>query len=47
LTQDEAGKRMGISRGTVQRLLAQARKKTVEAVVLGKALLVESGETRN
>jgi predicted DNA-binding protein (UPF0251 family) len=46
LTQEEAGKRMGVSRGTVQRLLAQARKKTIEAVVLGKALLVEGGEPR-
>lgn len=46
LTQEEAGKRMGVSRGTVQRLLAQARKKTVKAIVLGKALLVKSGDTR-
>jgi predicted DNA-binding protein (UPF0251 family) len=46
LTQEEAGKRMGVSRGTVQRLLAQAREKTVEAVVLGKALLIKNGETR-
>jgi predicted DNA-binding protein (UPF0251 family) len=45
LTQEEAGNRMGISRGTVQRLLAHARGKTIEAIVLGKALLVESGET--
>jgi uncharacterized protein len=44
LTQEEAGNRMGVSRGTVQRLLAQARKKTIEAVVLGKALFVESEE---
>jgi predicted DNA-binding protein (UPF0251 family) len=42
LSQEEAGQRMGVSRGTVQRLLAQARKKTIEAVVLGKALAVES-----
>ncbi len=42
LTQEEAGERMGVSRGTVQRLLSQARKKTVEAIVLGKALLIES-----
>ena len=41
LTQEEAGKRMGISRGTVQRLIAQARKKTIEAIVLGKALAIE------
>jgi predicted DNA-binding protein (UPF0251 family) len=46
LSQEEAGKRMEVSRGTVQRLLAQARKKTIEAIVLGKALMVESGETR-
>ena len=46
LTQEEAGNRMGISRGTVQRLLAQARKKAIEAVVLGKALMVKSGESK-
>ncbi len=42
LTQEEAGERMGVSRGTVQRLLSHARKKTVEAIVLGKALSIES-----
>jgi predicted DNA-binding protein (UPF0251 family) len=41
LSQEAAGERMGVSRGTVQRLLAQARKKTIEALVLGKALAVE------
>ena len=41
LNQEAAGERMGISRGTVQRLVAQARKKTIEAVVLGKALAIE------
>jgi predicted DNA-binding protein (UPF0251 family) len=46
LTQEEAGSRMGISRGTVQRLLARARKKTIEAVVLGKALSVEGGQQK-
>ena len=46
LTQEEAGKRMGISRGTVQWLIAQAREKTIEAIVLGKALFFQSGETR-
>ena len=40
-SQEAAGDRMGVSRGTVQRLLAQARKKTIEAVVLGKALAIE------
>ena len=47
LSQEEAGKQMGVSRGTVQRLLAQARKKTIEAIVLGKALAIESIEKRH
>ncbi len=46
LTQEEAGIRMGVSRGTVQRLIAQARKKTIETLVLGKALMVEGRETK-
>jgi predicted DNA-binding protein (UPF0251 family) len=46
LTQEEAGKRMGISRGTVQRLLTQARKTIIEAIVLGKALSIESGREK-
>jgi len=44
LTQEEAGTRMGISRGTVQRLLAVARKKVVEALVAGAAVSIELGE---
>ena len=39
LFQKEAGVRMGISRGTVQRLLTSARKKTAEALVSGSALV--------
>ena len=42
LTQEEAGRRMGISRGTVHRLLMKGRKKLVEAVVSSKALIFES-----
>ena len=41
LTQEEAGARMGVSRGTVQRLLASARKKTAEALAERKALVFE------
>ncbi|MGQ9722002.1 MAG: DUF134 domain-containing protein [Candidatus Jordarchaeum sp.] len=42
LDQEEAGKRMGISRGTVWRLLQSARKKLVSTIVEGKELqLVE------
>lgn len=40
LSQEEAGRKMGVSRGTVQRLLALARKKTIEAIVFGKALAI-------
>ncbi len=39
LLQEQAGQRMGISRGTVQRLLASARKKTTRALVEGAALV--------
>ncbi len=44
LTQEEAGERMGVSRGTVQRLLAAARKKIIEALVIGNAISLESGK---
>ena len=39
LTQEEAGVRMGISRGTVQRLVVSGRKKMIDAIVAGKALV--------
>ena len=39
LTQEQAGERMGISRGTIQRLLTGARKKVAEALVSGAALV--------
>lgn len=42
LTQEEAGTRMGVSRGTVQRLLASARKKIIEALANGKAVSIET-----
>jgi predicted DNA-binding protein (UPF0251 family) len=41
LTQEEAGKRMRISRGTVQRILAGARKKVAIALSECKALVCE------
>lgn len=44
LNQERAGEMMGVSRGTVQRLLAQGRKKVVEALVDGKALAMEGEE---
>jgi predicted DNA-binding protein (UPF0251 family) len=41
LTQEEAGGRMGVSRGTVQRILAAARKKVATALARGKAIVFE------
>ncbi len=44
LTQAEAGEQMGVSRGTVQRLVTSGRKKMVEALVAGYALLLKPHE---
>lgn len=41
LTQAEAGERMGISRGTVQRILASARKKVATAFAECQAITFE------
>ncbi|MBI5101309.1 MAG: DUF134 domain-containing protein [Nitrospirae bacterium] len=41
LTQVEAGLRMGISRGTVQRILTSGRKKVATALSQCKALVME------
>lgn len=38
--QEEAAQSMGVSRATVQRLLASARAKVAEALVHGKALVI-------
>ena len=43
LGQEAAGQRMGVSRGTVQRLLKSGRRKLVGAVVGNSALLIEGG----
>ena len=40
LSQEEAGQRMGISRGTVWRLLQNARRKTAQALTEGKSLQI-------
>lgn len=40
-TQEEAGKKMGVSRGTVQRILSGARKKTAMAIAECKAIVLE------
>jgi predicted DNA-binding protein (UPF0251 family) len=40
LTQEEAGKRMGISRGTVWRALNSARKKVAQMLIEGRELII-------
>jgi predicted DNA-binding protein (UPF0251 family) len=40
-TQAEAGRKMGVSRGTVQRTLADARRKVALALTKGKAVVFE------
>lgn len=41
--QETAGQRMGVSRGTVQRLLKSGRAKVLEALLQSRALLIEEG----
>jgi predicted DNA-binding protein (UPF0251 family) len=43
LDQEEAGRRMGVSRGTVQRMLKQGRATVIEALLTSKALLIDKG----
>jgi predicted DNA-binding protein (UPF0251 family) len=43
LDQEGAGRRMAVSRGTVQRLLKSGREKLVRAVVSSAALLIQKG----
>ena len=38
-----AGKRMGVSRGTIQRLLGRGRSKLLEALLHNHALRIEEG----
>lgn len=39
MTQEEAGKSMGVSRGTIQRIVTVARQKTAHALVYGHAII--------
>ena len=41
LTQEQAGVKMGVSRGTIQRILAAARKKVALALTKGAAIIFE------
>jgi len=42
LSQEEAGQRMGVSRGTVWRLVQSARRKTAQALSEGRPLRIAS-----
>jgi predicted DNA-binding protein (UPF0251 family) len=42
LSQEEAGQRMGVSRGTVWRLVQSARKKTAQALSEGRPIYITS-----
>ncbi len=42
LSQEEAGERMGVSRGTVWRLLQRARKKTARALTESRPILISA-----
>lgn len=44
LMQEECAERMNVARTTVQRIYNDARKKTAEFLVGGKALLIEGGD---
>lgn len=41
--QGDAAGEMGVSRQTIQRMIAEARTKVIEALVAGKALRIEGG----
>ncbi|SHI22108.1 Predicted DNA-binding protein, UPF0251 family [Sporobacter termitidis DSM 10068] len=43
LEQDEAAERMNISRGTLQRILYDARRKIAEALCAGKTIVIGGG----
>jgi predicted DNA-binding protein (UPF0251 family) len=45
LSQEEAGKKMGVSRGTVWRFLQSARKKTVQALTEGRPLQITKNQS--
>ena len=45
LDQAGAGERMGVSRGTIQRLLKSGRSKLMDVLLHGKALRIEPGES--
>ena len=47
MTQEEAGQSMGVSRGTIQRIITVARKKTATALTAGHALTFVDDEEKD
>ncbi|MEM2027009.1 MAG: DUF134 domain-containing protein [Candidatus Bathyarchaeia archaeon] len=47
LSQEEAARRMGVSRGTVWRLLQRARRKAAQALSEGRAIHIVPGHYEN
>jgi len=47
LSQEEAGQKMGISRGTVWRLIQSARKKTAQALTEGRPIHINTDPSEN
>jgi len=47
LSQEEAGERMGVSRGTVWRIIQSARKKTAQALSEGRTLNIIQPNSKN
>ena len=45
LSQEEAGEKMGVSRGTIWRLLENARKKTAQALTEGRPISITPSST--
>ena len=45
LSQEEAGREMGVSRGTVWRLVQSARKKTAQALTEGRPLQIMASQS--
>lgn len=43
LSQEEAGEKMGVSRGTIGRLLEKGRRTVADALLHGRALRIEGG----
>ena len=47
VTQEEAGNRMGVSRGTVWRLLQEARRKVTQALIEGRRIEISLRPAEN